>query len=95
METFTVANTGIALAPDPATGTASLQIQATPWGAQLARLLADELPPVAAGCYHLPHTAQVDARLCALIELFITARYTHPQLLQLRLLPQEAPAWNR
>jgi len=89
METFVVAGTEIQLGPDPVTGLPTLRIQATPWGACLAQLLAEPLPPPRDGCYAVPHDHQLDAQLCDLVELFITARYAHPDLLQLRLLSQE------
>jgi len=85
MEVFSVADTEIQLGPDPATGAPVLRIQATPWGAHLAQVLADQTPLPEAGFYSLPHAALVDSRLYALVDVFIAARYAHPGLLQLRL----------
>jgi hypothetical protein len=42
------------------------------------------------GFYILPHSADLDARLCALIDTLIALRYHHPTLLQLSLFPEES-----
>lgn len=90
METFSVADTEIRLDPDPVTGEQLLHIQATPWGAHLAQVLADQMPTSEDGFYTLPHAELVDSRLYDLVDVFIAARFAHPQLLQLRLLPVES-----
>ena len=71
MEVFSVANTEIQLGPDPATGAPVLRIQATPWGAHLAQVLADQAPVAGGGYYSVPHAALVDSRLMALVDVFI------------------------
>jgi len=86
VEVFSVAETEIQLGPDPTTGEPVLRIQATPWGAHLAQVLADQAPLPRAGYYIVPHAALVDSRLYALVEVFIAARYAHPGLLQLQLI---------
>ena len=91
VEVFSVANTEIQLGPDPATGAPVLRIQATPWGAHLAQVLADQAPLPEAGYYSVPHAALVDSRLMALVDVFIAARYAHPELLQLQLFSPGVP----
>jgi hypothetical protein len=88
METFCIAETQIQVLPDPDSGQQTIRIQATPFGERLARML-ETLPPVPGDddFFLLAHTPELDSLLCTLVELFISLRYSHPQLLQLRLFP--------
>ncbi len=90
MGTFYVGDTEIRILPDPGGGQQTIRVQATPLGELLARTLSQEttsppLTPDDEGFYPLAHTPEMDARICALIELFVGMRYSHPQLLQLHL----------
>ncbi len=89
MDTY-VGDTEIRILPNLDGGQQTIRVQATPLGKLLAQTLlhgtAD--PPLAPddeGFYPLTHTPEMDARICALIELFVGMRYSHPQLLQLHL----------
>jgi len=85
METFCIADTQIQVLPDPDSGQQTIRIQATPFGERLAQALAAASLAPDGDFFSLPHTPELDARLRALTELFINLRYSHPQLLQLRL----------
>lgn len=99
MDTVYVGDTEIRILPDPDGGQQTIRVQSTPLGELLARTLLqgiaspplvrlsahDEVAPDDEGFYLLAHTPEMDARVCALIELFVSMRYNHPQLLQLSL----------
>lgn len=86
MSIFYIAATCIRAHSDPESGQQTLHIQATALGTHLAHVLAgDDVPTVSDGYFILPHNGALDARLCDLIDVGIALRYSHPQLLQLRL----------
>jgi hypothetical protein len=89
MNTLYVGDTEIQILPDPDGGQQTIRVQATPLGALLAQTLllgtTGLLPASDDGFYPLPHTSEMDARVCALIEALVSMRYSHPRLLQLRL----------
>ncbi len=94
MKAFCIDDTQIQVLPDPDGGGQTIRIQATPFGARLAQTLdtALQVAPGEDDFYSLVHTPELDERLCNLIELFISLRYSHPQLLQLTLFPVDALA---
>jgi hypothetical protein len=89
MATYLIDQTTIQTDPDPQTGAPLLRIQATAWGRHLAETLGTVVREEA-GFYVVPHSADLDARLCALIDTLIALRYHHPTLLQLSLFPKES-----
>ncbi len=93
MQTLHIQDTQIIILPDPITGQQIIRIQATPLGAHIARALGS--PTLTHGFYSLPHTPDLDERLCSIIDAFIGLRYAHPQLLQLVLFSQDNPEVQR
>ena len=89
MATYLIDQTTIQTAPDPQTDEPVLRIQATVWGRHLAQTLGTT-EHQEQGFYIMPHSTELDARLCALIDMLIALRYHHPALLQLPLLPEES-----
>jgi hypothetical protein len=89
MATYLIDRTTIQTDPDPQTGEPVLRIQATAWGRHLAQTLGTA-EHQEQGFYILPHSADLDARLCALIDTLIALRYHHPALLQLPLFAEES-----
>ncbi len=90
MNTLYVGDTEIRILPDLDGGQQSIRVQSTPLGELLAQTLlqgaaSPSLVPDDEGFYLLAHTPEMDARVCALIELFVGMRYSHPRLLQLSL----------
>jgi hypothetical protein len=66
-------------------------LQATPPGLRLAQFLANEETPRRQDEYFVVgHTAEVDARLCALVDTLTAIRWAHPTCTQLVLALPEA-----
>ena len=89
MKSFWIAGTLIQVSAGSCTGQQCIRIQNTAFGGYLAQLLGSENLVSHEGYYQVDHTADVDELMCDLIDLFISLRYSHPRLLQLRLLPEE------
>jgi hypothetical protein len=61
-------------------------LQATAQGERLAQFLADEeAPPRQDGYIVVEHTAEVDGRLCTLLNALTAVRWAHPTYTQLVL----------
>ena len=86
MKSFWIADTLIQVSVDSVAGQQSIRIQKTAFGRCLAQLLGSGNLLAHEGYYQVDHTAEVDELMCGLIDLFISLRYGHPRLLQLRLL---------
>ena len=66
-------------------------LQATSQGERLAQFLADEESPCREnGFFVVPHTAEVDSRLCTLVNALTAVRWAHPTYTQLALALPEA-----
>ena len=74
-------STAITIVPDPVHGSQVIQIQATEFGLALAQTLGT-VEQTADG-YVVQHTAAVDLRILALVDLLISIRYNHPTYTQL------------
>ena len=89
MKSLWIADILIQVVAGSAAGQQHIRVQDQAFGRRLAQLLGSESLISNEGFYDVDHTPEVDELICSLIDLFISLRYSHPQMLQLTLLPEE------
>ncbi len=83
MATFQIDDTEIQIEPSERSGSQTIRIQATSLGKVLAQTLAPDIGEPQDDFYLLSHDANVDERVCELVDVLVSMRYSHPRLMQI------------